>query len=122
MESFRRGVRRNQSGRMRMAIIAAGLVAIATASALGQTKAAVIRIGLPAALTANGKPSNLLSTDITARYLKEQLGQDAPRIEWIGIALLARASMKPGPAVQSISPTTAIFRQLSVMAVACSSN
>jgi len=69
-----------------MAIIAAGLVAIATASALGQTKAAVIRIGLPAALTANGKPSNLLSTDITARYLKEQLGQDAPRIEWIGIA------------------------------------
>jgi sulfonate transport system substrate-binding protein len=76
----------NRPGRMRIAIFAACLAALAVATASGQTKPAAIRIGLPAALTANGRPSNLLSSEITDRYLKEQLGQDGPRIEWIGIA------------------------------------
>jgi sulfonate transport system substrate-binding protein len=87
-DSFYRGVltSRRRPGRIPIAIITAWMCAIAAASALGQAQPSVIRIGLPAALTANGKPSNLLSSEITDRYLKEDLGPDGPRIEWIGIA------------------------------------
>jgi sulfonate transport system substrate-binding protein len=67
-------------------IISVCILTLAEGPALTQANPAVIRIGLPAAVASNGRPSTLLSTYITDRYLKEQLGPNGPRVQWIGIA------------------------------------
>lgn len=65
--------------------ISAWIIVLGAVPAMAQANPAVIRIGLPAAISSNGRPT-LLSTYITDRYLKEQLGPSGPRVQWIGIS------------------------------------
>jgi sulfonate transport system substrate-binding protein len=58
------------------------MIANSSASSVQPT---VIRIGVTAALTADGRPTGVLAK-LATRYLNEQLGPGGPKVIWVGMA------------------------------------